>query len=80
MLCKDIQNLSTSYQTSRLEAFHSVVIQFAPISGYEIKVNQYYVVYCAVLTYTSTSRLLLATLHYNNNSSKQQAVTKAGEE
>ena len=33
-----------------------------------------------MLTYTSTSRLLLAALHYNNNSSKQQAVTKAGEE
>ena len=29
-LCNDIQKLSTSYQTSRLEAFHSVVIQFAP--------------------------------------------------
>ena len=33
-----------------------------------------------VLTYTSTSRLILAALHYNNNSSKQQAVMKAGEE
>ena len=34
-----------------------------------------------MLTYTSTSRLLFAALHYNNNnSSKQQAVTKAGEE
>ena len=33
-----------------------------------------------MLTYTSTSRLLLAALHYNNNNSKQQAVTKAGEE
>ena len=29
-LCQDIQKLSTSYQTSRLEAFHSVVINFAP--------------------------------------------------
>ena len=32
MQCKDIQNLSTSYQTSRLVAFRSVVIQFAPKS------------------------------------------------
>ena len=29
-LCKDIRRLSTSVQTSHLEAFHSLIIQFAP--------------------------------------------------
>lgn len=29
-LCSDIQNLSTTYQTSNVEAYHSIVIQFAP--------------------------------------------------
>jgi len=29
-LCKDIQKMSSSYQTSRLEAFHSCIIEFAP--------------------------------------------------
>lgn len=30
LLCKDIAMLSDEYQTSRVEAFHSLLIQFAP--------------------------------------------------
>lgn len=29
-LCTDIKKLSTTYQTSRVEAFHSVIIHYAP--------------------------------------------------
>ena len=32
MFVKDVGKLSTSYQTSALEAFHSVIIHFAPKS------------------------------------------------
>ncbi|KAJ8018711.1 hypothetical protein HOLleu_43144 [Holothuria leucospilota] len=67
VLQKDIQQLSPSHQTSNVEGFHSVVIHFAPKSTH--------------FSYrTMISRLQLAALHYNENASRPQAVTREGQE
>lgn len=64
-LSNDITKLSPLYQTSSLEAFHSLILKFAP-------------------KHTSFSnlgmkcRLYLAALHFNENSHRMQAITKAG--
>ncbi|XP_034082366.1 uncharacterized protein LOC117552821 [Gymnodraco acuticeps] len=67
MLCKDIGKLSAVHQTSKVEGFHSLIIQFAPKSY--------------VYSYTGMlCRTLLAGLHYNENASRHTATTKAGEQ
>ncbi|KAK5908297.1 hypothetical protein CgunFtcFv8_016369 [Champsocephalus gunnari] len=66
-LCKDIGKLSAVHQTSNVEGFHSLIIQFAPK--------------CYVYSYTGMlCRTLLARLHYNENASRHTATTKAGEQ
>ncbi len=60
-----MKNLSTSYQTSRVGAFHSVVIQFAPKCTVTLWfILQFYKLGC------------IPTWLYNQNSAKPQAVTK----
>ncbi|KAF3833246.1 hypothetical protein F7725_026911 [Dissostichus mawsoni] len=67
MLCKVIGKLSAVHQTSKVEGFQSLIIQFAPKSY--------------VYSYTGMlCRTLLAGLHYNENASRHTATTKAGEQ
>uniref|UniRef100_A0A1X7TXK2 Mutator-like transposase domain-containing protein n=1 Tax=Amphimedon queenslandica TaxID=400682 RepID=A0A1X7TXK2_AMPQE len=64
--CNSVKKLSPVYQTSKVEAFHSVVLHFAP------KLVSFS--YNGMLT-----RLRLAALHYNENSARLQSKTKSGE-
>ncbi|XP_064467916.1 uncharacterized protein LOC135378751 [Ornithodoros turicata] len=65
-LLKDIPSLSPDVQTSSLEAFHSLLIRFAPKSvGYGPK--------------TMKCRTYLAILHFNENSARAHAFTEDGE-
>ncbi|XP_061888690.1 uncharacterized protein LOC133639415 [Entelurus aequoreus] len=66
-LLKDIAMLSGEHQTSKVEAFHSLIIQFAP--------KMYVFSYIGMLC-----RNLLAGLHWNENSSRPIATTQAGAE
>ncbi|XP_065894356.1 uncharacterized protein [Dysidea avara] len=60
---KDMTRLSGAHQTSSLESFHNVVINFAPKA--------------VAFSYKGMkSRLKLAALHFNENSDRPQAVTK----
>ncbi|XP_035862681.1 uncharacterized protein LOC116042204 isoform X2 [Sander lucioperca] len=61
---KDIAKLSPHYQTSSLEAFHSVILRFAPKNV----VYPYLGMLC---------RLYLAALHYNENADRGQATTSS---
>ena len=64
-LLNGISQLSPVYQTSSLEAKHSLDIQFVP----KHTAFSYWGMY---------TRLLLASMHYNENSGRMQAVTKSG--
>ncbi|KAK7877112.1 hypothetical protein WMY93_032192 [Mugilogobius chulae] len=63
---KDVRQLSPSHQTFSLEAFHALILHFAPKhTGFSF-LGMY-------------SRLLLAALHYNQNSSREVARNPDGE-
>ncbi|XP_037508895.2 uncharacterized protein LOC119385549 [Rhipicephalus sanguineus] len=64
-LLKDMPRLSTRYQTYGLEAFHSLLLHFAP--------KLYHYPYAGM-----KARTQLAVLHYNENSERDQACTKDG--
>ncbi|XP_056455475.1 uncharacterized protein LOC130389635 [Gadus chalcogrammus] len=65
-LLKDVRQLSPQHQTFSLEAFHSLILHFAPKhTGFSF-LGMY-------------SRLLLAALHYNHNGSREVARTHDGE-
>ncbi|XP_056443945.1 uncharacterized protein LOC130380682 [Gadus chalcogrammus] len=63
---RDIAKLSPHHQTSSLEAFHAVILRFAPKN----------VVYPFL---GMLCRLYLAALHYNENSDRGQATTSSGD-
>ncbi|XP_048034604.1 uncharacterized protein LOC125260326 [Megalobrama amblycephala] len=63
---KDFEKLSHHFQTSTLEAFHSLVIRFAP--------KNVVFFYIGMLC-----RLYLAAMHYNENAQRPQTTTKQGE-
>lgn len=64
-LIKDISQLSFD-RTSSLEAFHSVVLHFAPKNTHYWHEGMH-------------SRLALSSMHYNENSERVQATTLSGE-
>ncbi|XP_078690674.1 uncharacterized protein LOC144921496 [Branchiostoma floridae x Branchiostoma belcheri] len=64
-LCNDIMRLSPGHQTSYLEAFHSLILHFAP--------KMYHFTYRGM-----KSRVALAALHFNENAHRSQAHTKDG--
>ncbi|KAA0721759.1 hypothetical protein E1301_Tti014268 [Triplophysa tibetana] len=64
-ILKDVEKLSPHTQTSALEAFHSVILHFAPKNV----VFPFLGMLC---------RLYLAALHFNENARRPQATTAAG--
>lgn len=63
---KDVVKLSPHHQTSSLEAFHSVILRFAPKNV----VFPFIGMLC---------RLYLAALHFNENANRPQAKTRQGD-
>ena len=64
-LIQDIVNSSAFGQTSQVEGYHSLVNQFAP--------QMYHFSFLGM-----KSRLLLAAMHYNENTGRHQCQTKKG--
>ncbi|KAL0963808.1 hypothetical protein UPYG_G00313850 [Umbra pygmaea] len=65
-ILKDVAKLSPHHQTSSFEAFHSVILRFAPKNV----VFPFLGMLC---------RLYLAALYYNENAGRPQATTSAGD-
>ncbi|XP_065054534.1 uncharacterized protein LOC135683252 [Rhopilema esculentum] len=65
-LLNDIAKLSPVEQTSHLESFHNIVLHFAP------KHTHFHF-------QAMTARVLLAAIHFNENTGRQQLETKDGE-
>ncbi|CAN7976902.1 unnamed protein product [Ixodes persulcatus] len=68
-LVKDIRQLAPSTHTFSLEAFHSILIGFAPKSYSYLQGSWYYF---------SHFRTQLAILHFNENANREQAVSADG--
>ncbi|XP_036000029.1 uncharacterized protein LOC118564855 isoform X1 [Fundulus heteroclitus] len=66
-LLADIGKLSPHVQTSSVESYHKVVCFFAPK-------------FLHFFYHSMNARLMLAILHFNENSNRQQAKNKAGKE
>ncbi|KAL0984617.1 hypothetical protein UPYG_G00144210 [Umbra pygmaea] len=66
-LLKDVRQLSPQHQTFSLEAFHSLILHFAPKHTGFSYLGMY-------------SRLLLAALHYNFNANRETARKSDGAE
>ncbi|XP_010790125.1 uncharacterized protein [Notothenia coriiceps] len=63
---RDVKKMSPSQQTYGVEVYHSIVNQFAP----KMYAYSYTGIYC---------RLILAALHYNENSGRKHAKTRTGQ-
>uniref|UniRef100_A0A8C1SLP2 Uncharacterized protein n=1 Tax=Cyprinus carpio TaxID=7962 RepID=A0A8C1SLP2_CYPCA len=66
-LLKDVRQLSPQHQTFSLEAYHSLILHFAPKHTGFSYLGMY-------------SRLLLAALHYNHNANRETARRSDGTE
>ncbi|XP_051510706.1 uncharacterized protein LOC127415798 isoform X2 [Myxocyprinus asiaticus] len=64
---KDVEKLSHHFQTSSLEAFHSLILRFTPKNV----VFPFMGMLC---------RLYLAAMYYNENANREQAKTSAGQD
>ncbi|XP_066263550.1 uncharacterized protein [Branchiostoma lanceolatum] len=66
-LCQDIKRLSPDYQTSYLEAFHALILHFAPkMFHFSHRGMQY--------------RVILAAMHFNENANRAQRRRRDGED
>lgn len=66
LLCRDIKKLSPAEQTSSLESYHKIVTFFAPKSVH-------------FFFRAMEARILIAALHFNENSSRPQARSERGD-
>ncbi|XP_066263538.1 uncharacterized protein [Branchiostoma lanceolatum] len=66
-LCQDIKRLSPDYQTSYLEAFHALILHFAPkMFHFSHRGMQY--------------RVILAAMHFNENANRAHRRRRDGED
>ena len=66
LLCRDIKKLSPAEQTSSLESYHKIVTFFAPKSVHYFFPEM-------------QARILIAALHFNENSNRSQATSGCGD-